>query len=193
MKRLVFLLPISVFLFIGYVSVQTDLFATSEKAEKIDQVHPLPDFPYAEGWLGADDAYSIPLGGDRSLWLFGDTLVADHDAKLRSQYKVMVRNSVGISDCPSGGSCSIRYFWQKPYAPTTRSFFDTGTDDLWYWPLDAFLDGKRLFVSLLAVRNKPNAGMTDAFGFEIVGTKLATISNAIPNRHSAVDPHGAIS
>lgn len=179
MKKLIFLLPISFFLFMGYVSTSTDLFAASEKAEKLDQGRPLPDFPYAEGWLGADDAYSISLGGDRSLWLFGDTLVADRDTKLRSQYKVMVRNSVGISHCPAGGSCSIRYYWRKPYTAGTRSFFDSGTDDLWYWPLDAFLDGKKLFVSLLAVRNKPKAGAADALGFEIVGTKLATVSNAL--------------
>jgi hypothetical protein len=181
MKKRIFLLSFSFLLMlsVGGVSVQRAWFAASEKTEKIDQGRPLPDFPYAEGWLGADDAYSIPLAGDRSLWLFGDTFVADRDTKLRSQYKVMVRNSVGISTCPVGGACTIRYFWQKPYTPRTRSFFDTGTDDLWYWPLDAFLDGKKLFVSLLAVRNKPNAGTTDAFGFEIVGTKLATISNAL--------------
>lgn len=100
--------------------------------------------------------------------------MAGRDTTLRSQYKAIVRNTVGISTCHDGGDCTMRYFWQKAYTPKPRSFFDAGTDDLWYWPLDAFLDGKTLFVSLLAVRNKPNAGATDAFGFEIAGTKLAT-------------------
>jgi hypothetical protein len=72
----------------------------------------------------------------------------------------------------------MRYFWQHPEAPKPRSFFDTGTDDLWYWPLDGFLEGNTLYVALLAVRNKPKAAPTDVFGFEIVGTKLATVKNA---------------
>jgi hypothetical protein len=176
MKKLVFLLPFLLLLFTGSASTQTYSFAASLKA---DQVPALPDFPFTQGWLGADDAYSISLGGNRSLWLFGDTFVADRDARVRGQFKVMVRNSVGISACAPGGSCTMRYFWRKPYTPKPRSFFDTGTDELWYWPLDALLDGKKLFIALLAVRNKPQASSTDAFGFEIAGTKLATVSNAL--------------
>lgn len=57
--------------------------------------------------------------------------------------------------------------------------FDTGTDELWYWPLDGYLANNTLYVALLAVRNKPGAGADAAFGldFEIVATKLATIEN----------------
>ena len=137
----------------------------------------LPDFSYTQGWLGADDAYSIPLGPHRSLWLFGDTFVGEKTTELRSQAKTMVRNSIGISDCAPHQSCTMRYFWRHPEAPKPRSFFDTGTDDLWYWPLDGFLEGKTLYVALLAVRNKPNATPNEVFGFEIVGTKLVTVRN----------------
>ena len=137
----------------------------------------LPDFAYTQGWLGADDAYSVPLGARTSLWLFGDTFVGDSNTELRSQAKTMVRNSVGISVCAPGKSCTLRYFWLHPEAPQPRSFFGTGNDDLWYWPLDGFVQGKTLYVALLAVRNKPNATPKDVFGFEISGTKLVTISN----------------
>jgi hypothetical protein len=137
----------------------------------------VPDFPYSQGWLGADDAYSIPIAPNRSLWLFGDTFVGTPQTHLRSQSKTMVRNSVGISDCEGNWPCAIRYYWKKPKDPKPLSFFDTGTDDLWYWPEDASLSGDTLYVALLAVRNKPGAKTTDAFGFEIAGTKLATIRN----------------
>jgi Domain of unknown function (DUF4185) len=137
----------------------------------------LPDFSYTQGWLGADDAYSVPLDPHKSLWLFGDTFVGDKTTELRSQSKTMVRNSIGISDCVPGKGCAMRYFWRHPEAPKPRSFFDTGTDDLWYWPLDGFVYGKTLYVALLAVRNKPNAKPTDVFGFEIAGTKLAIVRN----------------
>ena len=160
------------------------------------QARPLPDFSYTQGWLGADDAYSIPIGKDRSVWLFGDSFVANNDVKLRSQYKAMVRNSVGVSTCKVGQGCSMNYFWQKPNTATPRSFFDTGTDDLWYWPLDGFFDGKTLLVPMMAVRNKPNAHPGDAFGFEIVGTKYAIVENpkVSPDRwrvsiHDLTDPH----
>jgi len=141
------------------------------------QLRPLPDFSYTEGWLGADDAYSVPIGSNKSVWLFGDTFVGAPETKLRSQAKTMVHNTVGISECEQGKNCSLRYFWHEPDSPKPRSFFDTGTDDLYYWPLDGFLEGKTLYLSLLAVRNKPGAKLGDAFGFEIVGTKLATIDN----------------
>jgi len=137
----------------------------------------LPEFNYTQGWLGADDAYSIPLAPHKSVWLLGDTFVGSESTELRSQSKTMVRNSVGISFCEPNANCTMRYFWTRPSDPKPRSFFDTGTDDLWYWPLDGFLEGKTLYVALLAVRNKPGAKPTDAFGFEIAGTKLATITN----------------
>lgn len=138
----------------------------------------LPAFPYSQGWLGADDAYSIKMSANRSIWLFGDTFVGTATTQLRSEAKTMVRNSVGISVCRPSHSCTMRYFWNKPKDPRPRSFFDTGTDNLWYWPLDGYLSGNMLYVSMLAVRNKPGATSEDAFGFEIAGTKLATISNA---------------
>ncbi|MBW1688033.1 MAG: hypothetical protein JRS35_23595, partial [Deltaproteobacteria bacterium] len=34
-----------------------------------------PSFPYRDGWLGGDAAYSIPLSRSETLWLFGDTFV----------------------------------------------------------------------------------------------------------------------
>jgi len=176
MKRVTFLLS-AVFLLLSFgtsLLIKTSVYAETPSGKE----RPLPDFRDSQGWFGADDAYSVPLGKDRSLWLFGDTFVGDRDAKLRSQQKAMVRNTVGISTCPAGGACTVQYFWQKQYSEKPRSFFDTGTDDLWYWPLDAWLDGKKLFISLLAVRNKPGAGSEDAFGFEIAGTKLATVNNA---------------
>src|ERR1700722_8912715 len=115
----------------------------------------LPDFAYTQGWLGADDAYSVPLGPHKSLWLFGDTFVGDSTTALRSESKTMVRNSVGISICDDGKNCTIRYFWLHSESPKPRSFFDTETDDLWYWPLDGVLRGKTLYVSLMVIRNKP--------------------------------------
>ena len=137
----------------------------------------LPVFPYAEGWLGADAAYSIPLAADKSLWLFGDTFVGDPAATLRAHSTAMVRNSVGISTCEPDKACTMRYYWRSPDAAEPRSFFDTGKDDVWYWPLDGYLDGKTLYLSLMVVRNRPGASSKDALGFEVVGTKWVHVTN----------------
>ena len=32
-------------------------------------------YPYRQGWLGGDAAYSVPLSPGRTLWLFGDTFI----------------------------------------------------------------------------------------------------------------------
>src|SRR6267378_5025079 len=130
---------------------------SAKATHSASQPRPLPEFNYTDGWLGADDAYSIPLTSTESLWLFGDTFVGTAETKLRNQAKTMVHNSVGISKCEQGKNCTLRYFWKAPNSPKPRSFFDTGTDELYYWPLDGFLAGKALYLSLLAVRNKPGA------------------------------------
>lgn len=137
----------------------------------------VPDFEYADGWLGADGAYSIALSPGKSLWLFGDTFVSEKGAKLRSEAEAMVRNSVGISDCEAVHSCTIKYFWQARAGAKARSFFDTGKEDVWYWPLDGISEGKSLYLSLLIVRTKPGAKPDEPFGFEIAGTKLVSIAD----------------
>jgi hypothetical protein len=137
---------------------------------------PQLDFPYSQGWLGADDAYSVPLTATRSLWLFGDTFVADANTTLRSQHKAMVRNSIGVSDC-SFAPCKMTYLWTDKNGATPRSFIDSGREDLWYWPFDAFRDGQTLYISLMIVRNKPGASPEDAFGFEIAGTRWVKVAN----------------
>ncbi len=139
----------------------------------------LPAFPYSNGWLGADDAYSVPLTSTKSLWLFGDTFVGDPDTTLRNKSKTMARNSIGISTCEPDKPCTMQYFWRHPQSPQPRSFFDTGTDDVWYWPMDAYRDGDTVYMSAMIVRNKKGMGPNDPFGFEIVGTRWIVIHNVL--------------
>jgi hypothetical protein len=171
MTKFAFLLLL---LFIGSSACQTGRSAASSDPELHRR---LPEFNYTNGWLGSDIAYSVPLTATESLWLFGDTFVGPRESMLRGQYKTMVRNAIGVSKCEPGKKCSMRYLWKNPKNANSRSFFDTGPDELWYLPLDGFLSGKTLYVSLLAVRNKPGAPSELANGFEVVGTKLAVIDD----------------
>jgi hypothetical protein len=128
-------------------------------------------FPFQQGWLGADSAYSIPLGGGRDLWLFGDTFVGSRTANTRQQKTGMPRNSVGIARCISG-QCSLHYYWQKMYTKTPTSFFDTRTTD-WYWPMDGFVWNGKLYITLMQM----HAQGSGAFGFDFSGVVLVTIPN----------------
>jgi hypothetical protein len=132
----------------------------------------LPEFPDQGGWLGADAAYSVSLRPNESLWLFGDTFVAADPAAARGGADFL-RNSIGISACDSSGRWSIRYYWRIAESAAPRPFFDSGTDEYWYWPLDGFAHDGSVYVALAVMKNKPEK---ELFSFQSVGVHLARIS-----------------
>ncbi|MHB8450289.1 MAG: DUF4185 domain-containing protein [Mycobacteriales bacterium] len=93
-------------------------------------------------WLGADDAYTVPLGGDRVLWLFGDSFV-NLDVGGGRSGAAMPRNSVGLQHGLDPAVARMRFAWQEVRPP--RELFTDGEPDWWLWPLA----GIRLGVSLL--------------------------------------------
>jgi Domain of unknown function (DUF4185) len=128
-------------------------------------------FSDQKGWLGADDAYSIPLGNGQSLWLFGDTFIGEKPDSLRTAKSGFIRNSVGITTC-SGEKCSIEYFWAHMKGPKPDSLFAApGTD--WYWPLDGFIYNGTLYIALMQM----HAEGSGAMGFAFSGTQMAVIHN----------------
>lgn len=131
-----------------------------------------PAFPYSEGWLGGDIAYSIPLGDRRSIWLFGDSFVGGKEQKVRAG-STMVANTVALSTC-TGDRWNIHYSWRQRGDGSPGAFFESASDKYRYWPMDGFLDDGVLYIALMQVETKPGGG---PFGFEGVGVKLARIAN----------------
>ncbi len=168
----------AVLAFLVLISVACAVGAAPDNASGGKDIATRLSFPYSQGWLGGDDAYSIPFAPGKSIWLFGDTFAGDVSNMDRSK-TTMVRNSVGVTSCVPEKPCAIQYYWKNQNAANPRSFFDTGKEDEWYWPMDGYLDGETLYVSLMIVRNKPNAGPNDPFGFEIAGTRWAKVTNAL--------------
>ncbi len=130
--------------------------------------------PYGQGWLGADDAYSVPLGGHKSLWLFGDTFVAPPGVP-REHYTGFVRNTIAISNCPTPQHCTFEYYWRGKGTSKPGDVFETGTKD-WFWPMDGFIDHGTLYVALMQMHNVGH-GNPFAFGFAYSGVQLASIKN----------------
>ncbi|MFN2614084.1 MAG: DUF4185 domain-containing protein [Actinomycetota bacterium] len=96
-------------------------------------------------WLGSDDAYSVPLGDEKTLWLFGDTFV-DGSSRRDARF---IRNSVGIQRGSDPTRATIGFTWDR--APD-GSFFEAppGT---WYWPLHGARVGERLLLFMMQVRS----------------------------------------
>ena len=97
-------------------------------------------------WWGADAAYSVPLSGGRSLWLFGDTFVGSSRRAAR-----MVHNTIGIQTGPdvtaaplvahTGGTADE----PEPFFPAP-----SGT---WLWPMAGARTAAGVVVFFMRVRS----------------------------------------
>lgn len=121
-------------------------------------------------WLGGDAAYTVPLGGDRVLWLFGDSFVATSDALVRSEAR-LVRNSIAVQDGLDPSTASIAFHWREDTATPSSFFAEDG--ERWLWPQHgAVIDGS-LVIFLTILRPTPGVG----FGFEADGSRIAVIDD----------------
>ncbi|MEO6149742.1 MAG: hypothetical protein ABIN95_08965 [Mucilaginibacter sp.] len=156
-------------------------------------------------WTGADATYSIPLGGGKILWMFGDTFVgkvnppdATHPTRWRPSSSMnpntfMIQNTsvtpntwitvVGMGVDP------VSWMWWPP-AKTGNDYL-SGTSRTWYWPGDATISGNNLYIYFTKFQNISGGGYstigTDLFTFSVSGlTALtATVSN-IPATSTSV-------
>ena len=63
-------------------------------------------------WIGGDGAYSIDLGNERILWLFGDSWI-DPSGKRDRRNAVMISNTLAIQQGYDPCSASIEFFWNQ--------------------------------------------------------------------------------
>lgn len=122
-------------------------------------------------WLGADAAYSVPLGDGRILWLFGDTFIATTDAHVRRQSK-MVRNTIGIQSGADPTTATMRFYWRGTEAEPLSYFPEDG--DRWYWPGHGVRVGASLVLFLSRLQPTPGDGL----GFASEGWRAAIIDDA---------------
>jgi hypothetical protein len=131
-----------------------------------------PHFEAAQGWQGADAAYSIPLPDGRDVWIFGDTLYGDKRVVVGADPR-MVRNTLGISSC-ANGEWKLDYVIRHNADGKKLDFFPSADPKHWYWALDGVYYNKELWVTLLCVRNTDKSVFE--LGFEVCGTDLARVS-----------------
>ncbi len=123
-------------------------------------------------WLGGDAALSIPLGADRTLWLFGDSFVAT-TAALRRDESVMVRNSIAIQTGADPRAAAMAFHWREEAGGTPASFFPEA-GDRWHWPGHGMrLAEGSLVAFLYMVERTPGRGL----GFATDGYAVAVIDD----------------
>lgn len=122
-------------------------------------------------WLGADGAFSIDLGSDRVLWLFGDTFVARKpgDARRRAAF---VHNTVAIQTGYDPSHASMKFYWRTTKGAPAEIFESEGK--IWMWPSAGIRVGNRLllFCSRIAPDHKKNS-----LGFRSAGWVAYLVSN----------------
>ena len=116
-------------------------------------------------WLGGDGASSVPLGGDRVLWLFGDSLIGDGKSRDRRQ-SLVVRNTVAIQNGLDPSSAAVAFSW-KTRAGKPEAFFPS-KGETWYWPGSGVLVRGRLLVFLMEISPAPGELGFDASGWAAV-------------------------
>ncbi len=134
-----------------------------------------PGFPYQDGWLGGDAAYSVPLSDSQTLWLFGDSFVGRPSQPDRTGSH-FIHNSVAIGRCERGGRWSIRYFWGSREDGTPGAFLERNAEEGWWWLFDGFVHDDRLHLGLLEVEISEPRGLL-SMPFQFTGMQLARIAN----------------
>ncbi len=121
-------------------------------------------------WVGADVASSVDLGGDRTLWLFGDTWI-DPTGRATRRSARMVSNSVAMQTGADPAKGAIRSYWGKAADGSPAALFpDRGNERLWLG--NGVRAGDRLVLFFNRVRNT-----TTGLGFESVGWAAMMVQN----------------
>lgn len=134
-----------------------------------------------ERWRGSDDAYSIPLDGDRTLWLFGDTFVARPGSPTRVGSS-FIRNSVAVQTGRDPLTATMEFAWRGgPDDPV--DFFPgegPGTGAEWFWPVHGIHSDGRLLLFVMACDLPPGGDAHDPLGisFRVTGWRAFTVPNA---------------
>ncbi len=120
-------------------------------------------------WLGGDGASSVDLGGNRVLWLFGDSFVNTGCSKSRRDAAI-VRNTIAIQEGYDPTKAVIRFYWNT-HGPKPGSFFRE-EGKTWFWPGSAIMLKDRLLIFLMWIKPAKND-----LGFEPCGWKAVLVTD----------------
>ena len=149
---------------------------TAADAPVVLKAEPAPEwdakFGGKEGWIGGDGVYSVVLGPQRVLFLFGDTLIGTVKDDKRAG-AALVNNTVAVLS-GKGNDAALRFVAGKGKDDKAAAMFVPEDGKGWYWPQAGVRVGERLFVFLPHIEKTKDGG---PFGFKQIGQGLATVEN----------------
>lgn len=134
------------------------------------------------GWVGTDDAYTVALGGERTLWLFGDTFLGERSAGRAAA--AFVSNTVAVQ---TGLDPSHAVLDRWPTDAGAGAVFTASEPGEWLWPLHGARIGPGLLLFFMRVRStRPElATHAEAWAqegslgfFEVVGAAARWVADA---------------
>lgn len=110
---------------------------------------------YGGGWTGGDGVYSIPLGGNRTLWTFGDTFLDTVYPDRSRPGSPLYRNTFAVQK----KNKFITLYGGTEEEPEAMVNTDDPDND-WYWPLDGIVYDGTLYI-FMANFVRTGTGMWD--------------------------------
>lgn len=152
-------------------------------------------FQTRRGWTGGDCAGTVPLPGDRVLWLFGDSWIGPVEGGRHADGSRLVNNAIAVHSIRSDGMPpkrdDIEFVWGGVSRDGTPSAwvvpYDTARGEggseknLRYWPTGGGIvvakpgGGQRLYVFLMRVRDKNESD--GVWNFEGCGSAIVSVEN----------------
>jgi Domain of unknown function (DUF4185) len=171
------------------VAVALSLTAAAQRARPWPEADRL--FRSDPRWLGSDGAFSIDLGNERVLWLFGDTFVARKAGDSRKN-AAFVRNTVAVQTGYDPSHAAMKFYWRTIRGGPSEIFPSEGK--IWMWPAHGIRVSSRLllFCSRVAPESKQ-----DSLGFQSAGWVAYLVDNPDedPTRWTllkVVEDHGKV-
>jgi len=121
-------------------------------------------------WLGGDGAYSVDLGDDRVLWLFGDSWVDPGGTGHRESAR-MISNTLAVQAGYDPSRADIEFFWGAGLDGEVGAFFPDFEGGR-YWPGHGLRIRDRLLLFLMEVI-QTDSGL----GFEVSGSAAVLVEN----------------
>jgi hypothetical protein len=125
------------------------------------------------GWTGGDGAYSVALGDDRLLWLFGDTLIGRVTEGRRIDSH-LIHNSAAIQTGAHPAERSLSFFYRTTESGLPQALFLPDLMNGWWWPYHGVRTPQGLFLFWLQIEAAEGPA---AFGFRLIASWLAQVEN----------------
>ena len=78
-----------------------------------DNIYDKLFLPQKKGWLGGDAGCSIRLNKNKTLWLFGDTILGEYKNGRRNVLYPHINNSIAITTPGPDADLTTKFYWKE--------------------------------------------------------------------------------